>query len=385
MCGGFAPFAIDAYVPGLPQIAAELHTSASTVQLTLTAFLLAVGLTQLVVGPLSDQVGRRRLLLVGTAGAAVASVVCAMAQTIEILVLGRLLQGAFGAAGIVLSRAIVADYGKGLGLARSFALLVSIQSIAPVIAPVVGGALITPFGWRSVFWFLAVLCSTLFVSALMVVPETLPAERRATGGIRPALRSMVSLLRTPAYISLVAMLVSTFAVMFAYNSASSFVLQRIVGLSTTQYSLVFAVNSSTLLIAALVNRRILSVRVTPFMVVTRAAIVTAVAVAWLVVAVLVLDVAGWAVLLGFFVLVAANGFLFPNISALAIGSAGGNAGSASALMGAAQMTIAAGIAPLTGIGDGRTAVPMVAVMVVGTALMLIAFVVARRSHGPAAV
>ena len=235
------------------------------------------------------------------------------------------------------------------------------------------------------FWFLAVLCSTLFVSALMVVPETLPSERRATGGIRPAMRSMVSLLRTPAFISLVAMLVSTFAVMFAYISASSFVLQRIVGLSTTQYSLVFAVNSSTLLIAALVNRRILSVRVTPFMVVTRAAIVTAVAVAWLVVAVLVLDVAGWAVLLGFFVLVAANGFLFPNISALAIGSAGGNAGSASALMGAAQMTIAAGIAPLTGIGDGRTAVPMVAVMVVGTALMLIAFVVARRSHGPAAV
>ena len=133
MCGGFAPFAIDAYVPGLPQIAAELHTSASTVQLTLTAFLLAVGLTQLVVGPLSDQEGRRRLLLVGTAGAALASVVCAMAPSIEILVLGRLLQGAFGAAGIVLSRAIVADYGKGLGLARSFALLVSIQSIAPVI------------------------------------------------------------------------------------------------------------------------------------------------------------------------------------------------------------------------------------------------------------
>lgn len=140
MCGGFSPFAVDTYLPGLPQIAQELHTSASMAQITLTAFLIPLVLMQLVIGLLSDQLGRRKLLLVGLVGAFLASVLCAVAPSIEILLLGRFLQGSFGAAAIVLSRAVVADlYTSQKAMAKAFSAVIAVQSVAPAIAPVIGG------------------------------------------------------------------------------------------------------------------------------------------------------------------------------------------------------------------------------------------------------
>lgn len=380
LCGGFAPFAIDAYLPGLPAIADEFSVDASIAQLTLTGFLVALGLMQLVIGPLSDQLGRRRLLLIGLTGSLIASIACALAPNIWVLIVARVFQGAFGAAGVVLSRAIVADLGRGVGVAKAFAMLMSIQSLAPIIAPLVGGLIVPTLGWRAVYWFLAGLGITVLIAAFFVVSESLPREHRRAGGVRSAVSDMLALQRSPLFVAPAAMFVVTFAVMFAYVSAAPFVLQRIVGLSEGWFSVVFTINSASILVANLTSARIVG-RFGIIRIISVASVVFISVVAWLAVSVLVLGTPGWAVILGFFLLVFSFGFVLPNLAALAIGSTGDRSGSGSAMMGAGQFMLAAVVAPLTGIGDGTTAVPMVAVMVTAGIAVVVCLLVLRRAHG----
>ncbi|WP_070435101.1 multidrug effflux MFS transporter [Corynebacterium sp. HMSC28B08] len=366
--GGFAPFAIDAYVPGLDQIAHEFDVSASVAQLSLTGFLVTMGLAQLLIGPLSDQRGRRRLLLIGLGGSVIASIVAAMAPSILVLIIARMLQGFFGAAGVVLSKAIIADLGRGVGVAKAFSTLMAVQSIAPVIAPAIGGFLVPAFGWRSVFVFLALLAFGTLVGAYWMVPETLPEEARNTNGFRKIFGSMGKLLTEPPFLFTLLMFVSAFAVMFSYIAGSSFIMIRLNGFSTAQYSVMFTINSATLVIANLLNSRI----VTKVPVLKWVSIVTGVmgaAVLWILVTVLVFDAAAIPLMIGFFILVGSNGFLFPNTVALAMQASEGRTGSGSALLGAFQFTFAAGIAPLTGVGDGSSALPMALVMTVGAAIL----------------
>lgn len=361
MCGGFAPFAIDAYLPGLPQIAAEFGTEASQAQITLTGFMVALGCMQLVIGPLSDQLGRRKLFLIGVFGSSLASILCALAPNIWVLVIARILQGACGAAGVVLSRAIVGDMSSGIGLAKAFSLLMSIQSLAPVIAPILGGVLVPNLGWRSVFWFLAALSFSLGVAAVFLVRETLPPELRQTGGARSAASDMAALLRTSHFVAPMLMFAAVFTGMFAYISASPFILQRIVGLTETQFSVIFAINSASILAANLLSGRLVS-RVRPLTIITVASYVMLAVAIWIAVTVFVLDTPGWAIGIGFFALVCTSGFLMPNIASTTIAAAGRRRGSGSALMGAGQFLLAAVAAPLTGIGDGTTAVPFAVVL-----------------------
>ncbi|WP_282939659.1 multidrug effflux MFS transporter [Corynebacterium auriscanis] len=366
--GGFAPFAIDAYVPGLDQIAHEFDVSASVAQLSLTGFLVTMGLAQLLIGPLSDQRGRRRLLLIGLGGSVIASIVAAMAPSILVLIIARMLQGFFGAAGVVLSKAIIADLGRGVGVAKAFSTLMAVQSIAPVIAPAIGGFLVPAFGWRSVFVFLAILAFGTLIGAYWMVPETLPEEARNTNGFRKIFGSMGKLLTEPPFLFTLLMFVSAFAVMFSYIAGSSFIVIRLNGFSTAQYSVMFTINSATLVIANLLNSRI----VTKVPVLKWVSIVTGVmgaAVLWILVTVLVFDAAAIPLMIGFFILVGSNGFLFPNTVALAMQASEGRTGSGSALLGAFQFTFAAGIAPLTGVGDGSSALPMALVMTVGAAIL----------------
>lgn len=378
LCGGFGPFAIDAYLPGLPAIAQDFGVPASQAQLTLTGFLLALGLSQLVLGPLSDQTGRRRVLLVGLAGAAVASALCAVAPSIWVLIVARILQGAFGGAGLVLSRAIVADLAEGIGVARAFSMLMSVQSLAPVIAPIMGGLLVPTLGWRSVFWFLALLGIGMLVAAWVIIPESLPAHERITGGVGKAVSDMVFLLRFRSYAAAVAMFIVSFGILFSYVSASPFVLQRIVGLSEEQFSIVFTMNSLAILGSNLTNARLVA-RMRPLAIATRATPAMAAVVVWLTLAVLVFDVAGWAVIIGFFCLTVCVGFLFPNLSAVALEASGSRRGAGSALMGASQMILAAAVAPLTGIGNGQSAVPMVLLMLVFITCQVVALLVLRTA------
>ena len=266
---GISPLATDMYIPGLPALAADLRTSAAVAQLSLTAFLVSFAVGQLFIGPLSDAVGRRRLLLGGTAAFVVASVLCALAPTAPVLIAARLLQGLAGAAGAVSGRAMVTDVLTGVRRARVIAVLASINAVGPAVAPLLGGVLLHVGTWRSTFWVLAGVGVVLLVTAVVSFRETLPPARRSAGvGLAANGRRMVALLARPRFSLYLAMSCLSTIGFFAYIATSSFVFQEVYGYSVLRYTLVFATNATcmigtTLLFGRLVGRvsedRLLSV------------------------------------------------------------------------------------------------------------------------------
>lgn len=382
LCGGLAPFAIDAYIPGLDQISREFGSSASVTQLSLTGFLITMALGQLVIGPLSDQRGRRTLLVLGLVGSGVASLVAALAPSIVVLIVARCFQGVCGAAGVVLSKAIIADIGRGKGIAKALSTIMAIQSIAPVIAPAVGGVLIPWLSWRAVFVMLACVFAVAALGVWWAVPETLRSEDRHSGGLKKAFGNMGELLTRGAYVFPTLMYVGSFATMFAYISASSFIMIRMNGFSAGEYAAMFTFNSLSLVLASAVNPWIID-RIPPRRWVTMVGCTQVAAVAWLVVSVTLLGASAWPLMAGFVVVVCCNGFLLPNLVALSLESSRGRTGAGSALLGAAQFGLAAVVAPLTGIGDGTTALPMALTMAVASCVVIVALVGVRRTH-PAA-
>lgn len=254
---GISPLATDMYIPGLPELAADLHTTSAVAQLTLTAFLVAFAGGQLLIGPLSDAVGRRRLVLLGTAAFVVASVLCAVSPSAPVLLAARVLQGLAGAAGSVAARAMVTDVLAGVRRARVIASLSAINAVGPVVAPLIGGALLGVGTWRLSFWLLAVVGLVLFVSVLVSFPETLPPGRRSAGvGLAASGRRMGSLLRIPRFtLYLITSCVATVG-FFAYIATSAFVFQTFYGYSSGRYTLVFATNASCMIISTLIFGRI---------------------------------------------------------------------------------------------------------------------------------
>ena len=176
-----APVATDLYLPGFPELGADFGAEASAVQLTLTSFLVGLAFGQLVMGPLSDRRGRRGPLIVSASVCVAAGVVCALAPTLPVLVLARLVQGFAGAGGMVIGRAIIADVVTGRAAARAFTLMITVGGVAPVLAPLVGGLLADPIGWRGMLWTVVVLCAAMLVGVLLVIPETHPGGGTATG------------------------------------------------------------------------------------------------------------------------------------------------------------------------------------------------------------
>lgn len=381
LTGAIGPFATDTYLPALPLIVDEFGVTASTAQLTLTAFMVSLALGQLVIGPLSDRTGRRTLLLAGAIGTALAAVVCALAPTIWVLLAGRVAQGFFGAAGVVLAKAVVVDVGRGAGVAKAFATLMAIQSVAPVIAPLVGGAVVPFGGWRGVFWLLAALAAVTAVGVAVAVPESLPAADRRAGGVRATLSGMRTVATHGAFAARVSVFVFTFGVLFAYISASPFIYQDMVGLSPTAYAIAFTVNALGILVSNLAGARLVG-RFAPEKLMGTGVAGMVVAIVFLVV-VVALSPAGTLALapvtVGFILLTLSIGTVLPNAVALAMQATRGNSGAGSALLGAAQFSLAALVSPLTGLAGPHSAVPMLAVMgTCATIAVVAAWVVLSR-------
>lgn len=179
-----APLATDAYLPAFGQMADDLGVSASSVQLTMTTFLVGIALGQLTIGVLSDRVGRRPLLLWGSVLALAASIGAALASSLSILLTARFLQGLGGAAGMVLGRAVISDRSRGITAARALSVVMAIQGIAPVVAPILGGVLVELIGWRGILGVVAAFTGLLVLMVIFWVPESLPSERRHDGGLR---------------------------------------------------------------------------------------------------------------------------------------------------------------------------------------------------------
>lgn len=355
-----APFAIDIYLPVFTDLAEDLHTNAPSVQLTLTAFLAGLAVGQLCIGSLSDRFGRRRPLLSATALATAVTVMCALAPNIWVLVLMRFLQGVAGSAGLVIGRAVVADRTRGPATARVFTLFASIGGIAPVIAPLIGGVL-APAGWRTEFWALSGIFGLMFLGALTAVPESLPAQRRHTGGLRESGRVMRALVTERGYLGYALSFALAFAGLMSYISASPFVVEKVLGLSTAAYTVDFALNALGMMIAGAVSSR-LTGRFRPRSILRfgHGAILVFGAV---LLALSIVDAPAVVVLPVLFLLVGSFPLTMGTAAALAVGRARHAAGTASALMGALQFTLGALVSPVVGLGGEGTGTPM-AVMVV---------------------
>jgi Bcr/CflA subfamily drug resistance transporter len=356
-----APLAIDMYVPGFPEMGSTLHASDSAVQLSMTSFLAGLVIGQLLIGPLSDSFGRRRLLIPGTALFAVLSLVCAFAPTIEMLVAARFLEGVAGAAGMVLARAVLTDRFHGPELPRYFSLLTMVLGVAPVLAPVIGGALLSVGSWRVTFVALAFFGALLFLAVLSGVPESLPPERRHQGGVSGTFRAMGRLLGRRAFLGSALTLGFAAAALFACIAGSSFVFQEVYGTSAGLYSLIFAVNACGMLLAGAVFG-VLSRRLT---VGTLLSASVAVAVAAVLVQVLLLVTVGgslagvWVTL--FFAAFGIGG-IFPATMSLGQSLGREASGAASALLGGTQYLFGALASPLVGAFGTAGAMPMAATM-----------------------
>ncbi|MGX7725564.1 multidrug effflux MFS transporter [Rhodococcus pyridinivorans] len=368
LLAALAPLAVDMYLPGFPDIAEEFGSTASAVQFTLTAFLIGMALGNLIIGPLSDRFGRRSSMLIGTAVCALASVACALAPTVELLAVSRFVQGFAGAAGIVVGRAVVSDRAEGMAAARLFGLLVLVSAVAPIAAPLVGGGIILSVGWRAVFWFLAALSLVMLAAIVFFLPESLPADRRSAGGLGGLASGIAVVVRDRTYLGYLLAHTFAFGVLFAYISASPFVMQKIHGLSTGWFTLLFAFNAVGISLGNVVNQKLLQ-RTTPHRLL---GIGSALLVFWS--AVLTVNALAGPVLgvtmVALWFGVASLGLVLANAATLALGQVRHAAGTGSALLGALQFLLAAVVAPIVGAWGEDTAVPMSLAMLVTAVLGL---------------
>ncbi len=249
------PLTIDTYLPALPSISRDLAASESAVQATLTGILLGMGLGQLLVGPLSDAIGRRKPLIAGISLHILASVLCAFAPSVELLTVGRVLQGLGNAAVAVVAMATVRDVFVGSAAATLLSRLMLVSGMAPILAPSLGGAILRLTSWRGVFAVLAVAGVLLVTLASTALRETLPVERRRPAAPRHVLATYRRLLRDRTFVGLVLIAGLGFATLFGYIGGSSFVLQNVYGLSAAQFALVFGANSLGLIVMSQLNPR----------------------------------------------------------------------------------------------------------------------------------
>jgi DHA1 family bicyclomycin/chloramphenicol resistance-like MFS transporter len=351
------PIAIDAYLPAFPTIARNFNASASNVQLTLTGLLVGLALGQVVAGPLSDVMGRRRPLVFGLAAYTLASLACTIAPSVAVLDLFRVIQGLGAAAGVVIARAIVRDLFSGDDAARFFSLLVIVTAISPIFAPLLGSLVLRLTSWRGIFAILAAVGGILAAVVLVGLRETLPPRRRREGGVPDALRSYRKLLTDRVFVGYALTFGAPFIGIFGYISGSSFVLQNVYGLSPQTYGLLFGLNGLGLVLASQVNRYLVG-RVHATRLLGVGIIGLAAGSVLLAGGLLIGGVGVFGVVIPLALLVASVGFVSPNATALALSGHPEMAGTGSAILGILQFGLGAAVAPLIGLAGTHSALPM---------------------------
>lgn len=377
-----APFATDLYLPAFPAMVDDLHTSPTNVQLTLTTFLIGLAAGQLIFGPLSDRYGRVKPLLIGAAICVLASVVAVLAPSIEVLIAARLAQGLTGAAGMVIGRAIISDLATGRTAARAFSLMMIVGGVAPIAAPLAGGFLVGPLGWRGALAVILALVVVMLVAALVVIRETHTEERRtALRDEKATAGSPLRQLLGRRYVGNVVAFGFAFAVMMAYISASPFVYQTMMGLTAAQYGAVFGVNAFGLLLMSAASAKLTARREPHTLAAAGLAVIAVSSIAVLIISLTGVP-AGW-LALPLFCAVAGMGLIFGNVTALALSAAPRAAGTASAVLGATQFLLAAAVSPLVSLAGEHTAGPLGIVMVCSSAIACAGLMLARnQTPGP---
>jgi DHA1 family bicyclomycin/chloramphenicol resistance-like MFS transporter len=370
------PLSIDMYLPALPSIARELSTTESTIQLTLSGTVLGLALGQLLVGPLSDAIGRRVPLITGTLIHVGASILCLLAPTVELLIPARVLQGLGASAGAVLALAVVRDLHTDREAATLLSRLILVMGVSPVLAPTLGSALLRWTQWRGVFVALAIIGLASAVAAALALPETLPKQRRQPLRIRTTVRAYGGLLTDRSVVGLVLVAGLAMAGLFAFVTSGSFVFQQQFGLNQQQFGLMFGASAVWLIAATQLNARLMH-KYEPHQVLVVASLCATVAAAMLFLTAATglggmfgIAVPVWLVL--FFA-----GLILPNAPAVALSAHGENAGTAASLLGAVQFGVGAAISPLVGL-LGNTALAMGTVMFGGFALAAVVLTLVAR-------
>ncbi|WP_063747030.1 multidrug effflux MFS transporter [Saccharothrix sp. NRRL B-16314] len=370
------PLSVDMYLPGFPAIAAEFGAVETQIQLSLTTFILGLSAGQLVVGPLSDSWGRRRPLLVGIGSYVVISLFCAVAPSALAFAGLRLLQGLGVAAGFVVAMAVARDRFEGLAMARFMSLMMLVNSLGPVLAPVLGGQLLRFTSWRGTFVVLGVFGLILLIALATGLPETLPPSKRRPANLLLTVKVFGGLLADRKFLGYALASALALGSLFAYVAGGSFILQNVYGLTPQQFSLVFALNSVAILVAGLLNTA-LTGRVMPRPLLKIGLAGSAVGGVGL----LVGGVAGGGLatfLPPLFLLTMSVGLLMPNASTLAMSRHPEAAGSASAVLGVTTFLVGGLMAPLVGAGGSASVLPMVTVMASATVLAVILFATLTR-------
>ena len=367
----FGPLSLDLYLPALPQLTASLETTDSLGQASMSVCMIGLAVGQLLFGPVTDRYGRRIPLLIGVAAFAGTAGLCAVAPSIEVLLVLRLLTGLAGAVGIVTARAIVRDLYDGPAVARMFSLLMLVNGAAPILAPVLGSQLLRVADWRGLFLALAVIGAVLLLAALAQA-ETLPSSARRTDGPAGTRRAIGQVLTDRSFVVPVLVLSLAATGMFVYIALGSYVLQDGYGLSAQAYGIVFAANALGIMAAGRVSS-VLADRVGPLPVL-RSGVVTALAGAIALLAGVLTTGAVWAVLVPLFFVVSSVGLLMPNGTALALDGQKEVAGTASGVLGLCQFAFGAVIPPVVSLGGVTRvsmAVTILAVVAAGAAVSLV--------------
>jgi DHA1 family bicyclomycin/chloramphenicol resistance-like MFS transporter len=384
----FGPLSIDMYLPGLPAIAREFATDTAAVQQTLAVFFLGLSLGQLFFGPIGDQLGRRRPLLIGCALYALASIGCALTPSLGSLVALRFVQALGGCAGVVISRSVVRDLFDQRESARMYSFLMLVMGLAPITAPLIGGQILIAFGWRAIFLTLSGFGLLCLLLVFFTLPETLPVERRVLrtprAGLGDALRTYATILVDGRFMGYALAGGLASGAMFAYIAGSPFVFIELNGVPPERFGLLFGANAVGLIAASQINRWLLA-RYPGAQILTLALAFMA-ASGLLLLGITATGIGGFpGMLAALFFCVASIGFVGPNATAAAMAPYGQRAGSAAALLGAVQFACGAASGALVSVLDNGTALPMVGTIALCSvsAFLVLQFLALRPMPHPA--
>jgi DHA1 family bicyclomycin/chloramphenicol resistance-like MFS transporter len=355
------PFSIDMYLPAFPDIAKGLNTSIAQVTLSLSSFFIGISAGQLLYGPLLERYGRKKPLYVGICIYILASLGCSMATSIHALIILRLLQALGGCVGMVAARAMVRDLFEVKENARIFSTLMLVVAISPIIAPTLGGYITAVLGWRFVFIMLMIVGLVILAGVYFLLPESKQPDPNFSLKPRPILNSFTSVIRHPQFYTYALTAAISAAGLYAYLGGSPHVFMELFKVNERQYGWIFALIAMGLIGSSQINSVLLknytSDRIIRIALICQSLIGVTMA---------LISLFGWndifITIFLIFIFLCCQGFIFPNASALSLASFGHNAGSASALLGAIQMSIGACTSALVSVLQNNTALPMTAVM-----------------------
>ncbi|MDH5381508.1 MAG: multidrug effflux MFS transporter [Cyclobacteriaceae bacterium] len=355
------PFSIDMYLPAFADIAKSLNTDISHISLSLSTFFIGLGFGQLIYGPLLERYGRKKPMYIGLGLYILSSLGCAMATSVDNLIIFRFFQAVGSCGGLVASRAIVRDLFEAKDMARIFSLLMMVVAISPIVAPTVGGYVTAGLGWRYVFIILMIIAALILVLSILFLPESKKPDPAHSLKFRSIYSNYKSIFKHPQFILYVITGSISYAGLIAYISGSAFLYMDLLRVSETQFGWIFAIIAAGLIGANQLNTLMLKVYTSERIVLT-SLVVQSIVGGVLLFTIYTGQTGMYLTTFLIFSYMTCLGFVFPNSSALSLAPLGHNAGNASALMGSLQTIIGALASALVGLLQNDSAMPMAVIM-----------------------